>query len=151
MRTPSSSARASGTPALTRASAWASAPSASGATRRIDSRFVRVARSSASRSAFGAEWVLACARTRAPIRRRMGALVRAHALRGERLGAHAPEHPQPRAPLAGREREILGDDVHGRGDVAQDLDRKSTRLNSSHPSISYAVFCLKKKNPVVLR
>src|SRR5438876_3870298 len=27
-----------------------------------------------------------------------------------------------------------------------DPDRKSTRLNSSHPSISYAVFCLKKKN-----
>src|SRR5690348_17744516 len=27
----------------------------------------------------------------------------------------------------------------------QALDRKSTRLNSSHPSISYAVFCLKKK------
>src|SRR5690348_11254083 len=26
-----------------------------------------------------------------------------------------------------------------------DRDRKSTRLNSSHPSISYAVFCLKKK------
>src|SRR5438876_5990212 len=25
------------------------------------------------------------------------------------------------------------------------IDRKSTRLNSSHPSISYAVFCLKKK------
>src|SRR5438876_3073695 len=35
-------------------------------------------------------------------------------------------------------------------DVAPDWadrwrDRKSTRLNSSHPSISYAVFCLKKK------
>src|SRR5689334_24812217 len=28
-----------------------------------------------------------------------------------------------------------------------DPDRKSTRLNSSHSSISYAVFCLKKKNP----
>src|SRR5690348_17689950 len=28
------------------------------------------------------------------------------------------------------------------------LDRKSTRLNSSHPSISYAVFCLKKKKPI---
>src|SRR5690348_18167174 len=28
---------------------------------------------------------------------------------------------------------------------AADEDRKSTRLNSSHPSISYAVFCLKKK------
>src|SRR5690348_18213179 len=27
-------------------------------------------------------------------------------------------------------------------------DRKSTRLNSSHPSISYAVFCLKKKNSI---
>src|SRR5690625_2884209 len=27
-----------------------------------------------------------------------------------------------------------------------DLDRKSTRLNSSHVAISYAVFCLKKKN-----
>src|SRR5699024_11727063 len=30
-------------------------------------------------------------------------------------------------------------------------DRKSTRLNSSHVSISYAVFCLKKKNQVVFR
>src|SRR5207245_5875172 len=29
---------------------------------------------------------------------------------------------------------------------AEHLDRKSTRLNSSHGSISYAVFCLKKKN-----
>src|SRR2546422_4548432 len=29
------------------------------------------------------------------------------------------------------------------------LDRKSTRLNSSHGYISYAVFCLKKKNLVV--
>src|SRR5690625_6199182 len=28
----------------------------------------------------------------------------------------------------------------------QKLDRKSTRLNSSHVAISYAVFCLKKKN-----
>src|SRR3712207_7046511 len=27
------------------------------------------------------------------------------------------------------------------------LDRKSTRLNSSHANISYAVFCLKKKQP----
>src|SRR5207302_2492904 len=27
------------------------------------------------------------------------------------------------------------------------LDRKSTRLNSSHVKISYAVFCLKKKKP----
>src|SRR2546430_8099262 len=32
-----------------------------------------------------------------------------------------------------------------------DRDRKSTRLNSSHSQISYAVFCLKKKNVVVVR
>src|SRR5438477_4955543 len=31
-------------------------------------------------------------------------------------------------------------------EVARPVDRKSTRLNSSHMSISYAVFCLKKKN-----
>src|SRR3712207_8826180 len=30
--------------------------------------------------------------------------------------------------------------------VARARDRKSTRLNSSHANISYAVFCLKKKN-----
>src|SRR6266853_5121809 len=29
--------------------------------------------------------------------------------------------------------------------IAEDQDRKSTRLNSSHSQISYAVFCLKKK------
>src|SRR5690554_7465191 len=29
------------------------------------------------------------------------------------------------------------------------LDRKSTRLNSSHVRISYAVFCLKKKKPIL--
>src|SRR5690348_17558373 len=60
-----------------------------------------------------------------------------------RVGIHHPRH-----------RLLVGGDVR-RGDV--DLgaderrevtgeDRKSTRLNSSHPSISYAVFCLKKKN-----
>src|SRR3712207_7352362 len=31
-----------------------------------------------------------------------------------------------------------------------DQDRKSTRLNSSHANISYAVFCLKKKNKLPL-
>src|SRR5437773_9127031 len=41
---------------------------------------------------------------------------------GLRRDAHLPVHPQPEA------------------------DRKSTRLNSSHITISYAVFCLKKKN-----
>src|SRR5690606_39864185 len=36
-------------------------------------------------------------------------------------------------------------DVGRIGIAAQALDRKSTRLNSSHVKISYAVFCLKKK------
>src|SRR3712207_7828391 len=41
----------------------------------------------------------------------------------------------------------LADHDRPRGDVAEALvlDRKSTRLNSSHANISYAVFCLKKK------
>src|SRR3712207_7908159 len=39
------------------------------------------------------------------------------------------------------------DPTIGRSDVHrhEPLDRKSTRLNSSHANISYAVFCLKKK------
>src|SRR3712207_8401300 len=32
--------------------------------------------------------------------------------------------------------------------LQRDGDRKSTRLNSSHANISYAVFCLKKKNTI---
>src|SRR6266513_2057207 len=50
-----------------------------------------------------------------------------------------------------RLRPELGAAARGRhpGDLTADAavpDRKSTRLNSSHVSISYAVFCLKKKN-----
>src|SRR5256885_8339905 len=36
--------------------------------------------------------------------------------------------------------------THTIGNLIGHLDRKSTRLNSSHLVISYAVFCLKKKN-----
>src|SRR3989449_6364205 len=43
---------------------------------------------------------------------------------------HEMGHGEPRGPSAQR---------------SDDLDRKSTRLNSSHGYISYAVFCLKKK------
>src|SRR5438034_5235522 len=72
--------------------------------------------------------------------------------------SHAPGTPE-RAELkrtlkelSGRQLEIPlvigGKDVHtGRTvDVVMPQDRKSTRLNSSHTVISYAVFCLKKKN-----
>src|SRR3712207_7841117 len=37
-----------------------------------------------------------------------------------------------------------GDGAERDGRLAERLDRKSTRLNSSHANISYAVFCLKK-------
>src|SRR2546427_7606821 len=46
---------------------------------------------------------------------------------------------RPSAGLRGRGRRL------GRPDRRPRLDRKSTRLNSSHSQISYAVFCLKKK------
>src|SRR3712207_6925983 len=36
-------------------------------------------------------------------------------------------------------------DLKAAGSLSTILDRKSTRLNSSHANISYAVFCLKKK------
>src|SRR3712207_8448481 len=52
--------------------------------------------------------------------------------------------------------EVLGRLVDEGGEidpqVAHDLtqDRKSTRLNSSHANISYAVFCLKKKKTILM-
>src|SRR6266481_4013765 len=55
---------------------------------------------------------------------------------------------QPIADLLGRPSTAFHESPHvdyGRGAGDHRLDRKSTRLNSSHSSISYAVFCLKKK------
>src|SRR2546428_12717699 len=40
---------------------------------------------------------------------------------------------------------------HSRGRYQPGQDRKSTRLNSSHDQISYAVFCLKKKKKTSTR
>src|SRR5207245_8220738 len=54
--------------------------------------------------------------------------------------------------VRGRAKGVEGFDILGRwrevhvGERVAARDRKSTRLNSSHGSISYAVFCLKKKN-----
>src|SRR5688572_32734472 len=48
--------------------------------------------------------------------------------------------------IASSRSRIAESDQHHAGHVqADDEDRKSTRLNSSHSQISYAVFCLKKK------
>src|SRR5947208_9187897 len=63
-------------------------------------------------------------------------------------GAEGPpslaREPRPRPPGPGERllHKVFG--VLERADHA--VDRKSTRLNSSHQIISYAVFCLKKKN-----
>src|SRR5690348_17374353 len=54
-----------------------------------------------------------------------------------------PERREPVAILALEDEVVVGDS--GAVDPQDRRDRKSTRLNSSHPSISYAVFCLKKK------
>src|SRR5690348_17961646 len=65
----------------------------------------------------------------------------------------ADHHPEQRGLACAVRADDADDSAAGQGEVqfleeqavAEALDRKSTRLNSSHPSISYAVFCLKKK------
>src|SRR2546426_7479884 len=81
-------------------------------------------------------------------------------------GSPGFEHQRPEATLAQLLRrpaardpgahhdgvERLGEGAHGRGtqpSYEPGIDRKSTRLNSSHLVISYAVFCLKKKKTTV--
>src|SRR5690348_17559179 len=51
----------------------------------------------------------------------------------------------PRIPSTNRPRVMYVTSFGGMPLLRSSGDRKSTRLNSSHPSISYAVFCLKKK------
>src|SRR3712207_8101197 len=68
-------------------------------------------------------------------------------------GGQRRDHAPPRRGPGQAEQELgpeVGEDDH-RVERPQELrheDRKSTRLNSSHANISYAVFCLKKKNSV---
>src|SRR2546426_5703992 len=49
-----------------------------------------------------------------------------------------------RSPQAARSRRLESQPICGKNGSSE-IDRKSTRLNSSHLVISYAVFCLKKK------
>src|SRR3712207_7218982 len=78
-------------------------------------------------------------------------LFRSRLSRGPRHDGHVPcslrvPHPPQEDPMA-RDRELIepneGDKRYVRRDE-EGRDRKSTRLNSSHANISYAVFCLKK-------
>src|SRR3712207_7282189 len=63
--------------------------------------------------------------------------------RSGRAAATGPRSPRPALHRAARGRLPLP-----ARDVRAPQDRKSTRLNSSHANISYAVFCLKKKNNI---
>src|SRR2546430_6204741 len=58
--------------------------------------------------------------------------------------AHPARDALPARFVAEKARDAKEDRFHVRR-VVEDEDRKSTRLNSSHSQISYAVFCLKKK------
>src|SRR5256884_6465224 len=55
-----------------------------------------------------------------------------HSIPGDENGGEGPE-------------EVLAHSVEEAEILREQIDRKSTRLNSSHGYISYAVFCLKKK------
>src|SRR2546429_1065616 len=73
------------------------------------------------------------------------------------LGCTASEAPNVAAPpaivfdwLRNGNRDIYRAALDGRDVVRLTSDRKSTRLNSSHGYISYAVFCLKKKKNELL-
>src|SRR5256885_7154055 len=57
------------------------------------------------------------------------------------LDQHHADHPSGRTPGSQERLDRLGHRLA----LLHALDRKSTRLNSSHLVISYAVFCLKKK------
>src|SRR5690348_17387305 len=61
---------------------------------------------------------------------------------------------ESRRPSASESVELARSGVGGNPTTAKVsvvVDRKSTRLNSSHPSISYAVFCLKKKKKKTIK
>src|SRR3712207_7089391 len=77
-------------------------------------------------------------------------LARHHRQRGEDVFflTGTDEHGEPVAQVAEREGITPRELADRNAERFQDLmprDRKSTRLNSSHANISYAVFCLKKK------
>src|SRR3712207_8411271 len=63
--------------------------------------------------------------------------------RGARRGGSRGTRGRTRRAVGVQREQQVG--VRAVGDGGAPVDRKSTRLNSSHANISYAVFCLKKK------
>src|SRR3712207_8900615 len=71
---------------------------------------------------------------------------------GSRAMTHAGPHfriPPPKL-FAAQSPELSVAPKHHDNHLDPPLDRKSTRLNSSHANISYAVFCLKKKTKYII-
>src|SRR5256886_8444649 len=76
-------------------------------------------------------------------------LFRSHAAPGRPEEAVAASAHRSRAGAVPGRLEQVGGTREGLGlTYSSPLDRKSTRLNSSHSQISYAVFCLKKKKHI---
>src|SRR3712207_7428533 len=69
--------------------------------------------------------------------------------RGRRRGPGAPRRGSLRWSCLRLRGVLRAADLQRREAAAADVDRKSTRLNSSHANISYAVFCLKKKKKYI--
>src|SRR5256885_10053014 len=65
--------------------------------------------------------------------------------RAKRQRSNNPKQGQHRRKMQARPKEHAQSGTEQHSNDAADGDRKSTRLNSSHLVISYAVFCLKKK------
>src|SRR2546430_3431937 len=70
----------------------------------------------------------------------MSGLKKSGSMRGHKEARRAVEPARSRSELTARRAASFAASIHA-------TDRKSTRLNSSHSQISYAVFCLKKKTP----
>src|SRR3712207_8810645 len=66
---------------------------------------------------------------------------------GELEKLHTTAVLEQQAPLQVEHLHAVGGCLEHLADEGLALDRKSTRLNSSHANISYAVFCLKKDTP----
>src|SRR5258708_12031508 len=75
-------------------------------------------------------------------------LFRSHQLRLRHTAKDTIGEPDAVVVVAGLDGDAVGARVEDR--VLDGEDRKSTRLNSSHQIISYAVFCLKKKKNTLL-
>src|SRR5688500_19527266 len=75
-------------------------------------------------------------------------LVAARQLRAAGIGAELALAAEPHDDHAGEysQHHLRHQGCNQKSGALVSLDRKSTRLNSSHLVISYAVFCLKKKN-----